>query len=116
MIIAGSRQFSDYQTLSFHCDRLLAEKRKSHRVVIISGTCRGADQLGERYAEERGVCIEKFPADWNSLGKSAGPVRNAQMANAAHALVAFWDGKSRGTGNMIDVARTKGLKIRIVSL
>ena len=82
-------------------------------VEIVSGTARGADQLGERYAREKGFSIKRFPADW-SLGKVAGYLRNKEMAEYANGLVAFWDGKSRGTKMMIDLAKEHGLSIRVV--
>ena len=59
--------------------------------------------------------MELFPADWKKYGKSAGYVRNSEMAEVAESLIAFWDGKSRGTKNMIDIAKNKGLKVRIVN-
>ena len=114
VIIAGSRDFDDYGMLSKHCDRLLSQKLATHQIVIISGAARGADTLGEKYAHERGYAIEKYPADWKRDGKAAGPIRNAQMAKVADALIAFWDGNSRGTQNMIDLARLKPLPFRVV--
>lgn len=114
VIIAGSRDFGDYVMLCKHCDRLLSQKVATHQIVIISGAARGADTLGERYAHERGYAVEKYPADWNRDGKAAGPIRNAQMAKVADALIAFWDGNSRGTQNMIDLARLKPLPFRVV--
>ena len=114
VIIAGSRAFDDYDILCKYCDRLLSQKQATHQIVIISGTSRGADTLGERYAHERGYAVEKYPADWNRDGKAAGPIRNAQMAKVADALIAFWDGQSKGTANMINLARLKPLPFRIV--
>ncbi len=81
---------------------------------------RGADWLGEQYAKVAGYEVSKFPADWDRLGKRAGYVRNAEMAKFAAAdknygvLAAFWDGKSRGTKHMIDLAEKYGLEIHIV--
>lgn len=75
---------------------------------------RGADSLGEQYAKERGIPVRYFPADWQTLGKSAGYQRNVQMAAYADALVAFWDGQSKGTKHMIDTARRHKLDIRII--
>lgn len=83
-------------------------------VEIVSGTARGADQLGERYAFERGLPVKQFPADWDQHGKSAGYIRNAQMAEYADAAVIFWDGTSRGSKHMIDLAKAKGLRVRVV--
>lgn len=114
VIIAGSRDFQDYDLLREKCDNILSSKRVDHRIVIVSGTARGADRLGERYAGERGYYIRRFPADWNNDGKAAGPMRNARMAANADALIAFWDGRSSGTRNMIDTAKNRGLAVRTI--
>ncbi len=114
VIIAGTRSFNDYELLRTSCNNLLSVKQRTHTVVIISGTARGADRLGERYAKERGFQLRRFPADWEQHGKSAGHIRNAKMADNADALIAFWDGESRGTKNMIDNARRKGLAVRVI--
>ena len=114
VIIAGTRYFNDYELLRTSCNNLLSVKQRTHTVVIISGTARGADQMGERYARERGYEIRQFPADWEQYGKSAGHIRNAKMADNADALIAFWDGESKGTKNMIDNARRKGLEVRVI--
>ena len=114
VIIAGTRSFNDYELLRDSCNNLLSEKQRTHTVVVISGTARGADQMGERYARERGYEIRQFPADWEQYGKSAGHIRNAKMADNADALIAFWDGESKGTKNMIDNARRKGLAVRVI--
>lgn len=112
VIVAGSRGFSDLQLLETKLDFLLDERLP--KVEIVSGTARGADQLGERYAEDRELPVKRFPAQWHRYGRSAGYRRNVQMAEYADALVAFWDGKSRGTQHMIDVAQKYGLEIRII--
>lgn len=114
VIIAGTRSFNDYELLRDSCNNLLSEKQRTHTVVVISGTARGADRLGERYAKERGFQLRRFPADWEQYGKSAGHIRNAKMADNADALIAFWDGESKGTKNMIDNARRKGLAVRVI--
>ena len=114
VIIAGSREFGDYTLLCEKCDGLLCQKQETHQIIIISGTARGVDQLGERYAHERGYVVERYPADWGHDGKAAGPIRNARMAKVADALIVFWNGKSRGTANMIDIARQKSLPYRVI--
>ena len=114
VIIAGGREFRDYALLCESCDKFLCQEHQTYDIVVISGTARGADTLGERYAHERGYAVEKYPADWNRDGKAAGPIRNAQMAKVADTLIAFWDGQSKGTANMIDQAKTRGLSIKIV--
>lgn len=113
VIIEGCRDFDDYELLKEKCDYFLQDEKKED-VVIISGHASGADALGERYAQERGFQLETFPADWKAHGRAAGPIRNARMASAANALIAFWDGKSRGTKNMIETAKNHNLKVVVV--
>ena len=114
VIIAGCQDFNDYKLLSEKCDNILGNKQKTHDVIVISGGARGADRLGERYAREHGLPFRVFPADWERDGNSAGPKRNALMAANADALIAFWDGASKGTKNMIEIARSRGLLIRVI--
>ena len=75
----------------------------------------GADMLGERYAEEKRYKIKQFPADWEKLKKSAGPIRNRQMAEYADACVVFWDGITTGSKNMIKTAKEKGLLLKVIN-
>lgn len=111
VIIAGTRSFTDYSLLRQYADFKLSRIEDS--IEIVSGHARGADAMGERYAEEHGYALKLFPADWKRYGKRAGIIRNAEMAEYADALIAFWDGKSRGTYNMIEEARSRHLKIGI---
>ena len=111
VIIAGGRNFRDYDKLRESCDNILVNQKE---IEIVSGTAAGADTLGERYAQEKGYEVKKFPAQWDLYGKSAGYKRNQQMAEYADGLIAFWDGKSRGTKHMIDIATNKGLKVRVI--
>lgn len=115
VIVAGTRDFNDYQLLCEKCDKILANKAKDSEITIVSGTAKGADRLGERYAKERGYRIERYPADWDRDGNKAGPLRNIEMAKNADALIAFWDGQSRGTRHMIDTALDEELSVRIIN-
>ena len=110
-IIAGSRTATDYKHLILAIDYARLEGIEVTEVV--SGTARGADQLGERYAEEVDMPLHKFPADWDKNGKRAGYLRNVEMAENAEALIALWDGESRGTKHMIDIAKLRGLKVYV---
>lgn len=112
VIIAGGRDFSDYQRLKDYMDWALQNIKQE--IIVVSGGARGADSLGEQYAKERGYSVDLHPADWEKYGKGAGFIRNREMAESADALVAFWDGKSRGTEHMINFAKTHGLNVRIV--
>ena len=110
VIIAGGRSFKDYDRLCSICDYMLQNQRD---IEIVSGTAMGADKLGEQYALERGHKIARFPAKWDEYGRAAGFIRNEEMAKYADGLIAFWDGKSKGTGHMIDLAKKYNLKIKI---
>ena len=110
IIIAGGRDFNDYEKLQRKCDYYL---QKQEEITILSGAAQGADKLGERYAEERGHKIKQHKANWK-IGKQAGVLRNIQMAKDADALIIFWDGKSKGARHMVQQAEKHGLKTRIV--
>lgn len=112
VIIAGSRDFNDYALLEQKLNYALA---KISEIEIVSGTARGADQLGERYAREKKLSVKRFPADWNKYGKRAGYLRNGEMAAYADACIVFWDGKSPGTKSMIDLAKQHGLDTLVIN-
>ena len=114
VIIAGCRDFDDYALLKERCNDYLCEKMETHNVIIVSGHASGADALGERFAEEHGLQCEIHPADWGKYGRSAGPIRNAEMAEVSDALIAFWDGQNPGTRSMIEFAKKKGLQLAVV--
>lgn len=78
---------------------------------VISGTARGADRTGETWAKARGIPVVRMPANWDAHGRSAGYRRNTEMAEAADALVAVWDGESRGTKHIIEIAKARELNV-----
>jgi len=106
VIIAGSREITDYNKVE------TAIKAINLPITeVVSGTAKGVDRLGEQWAEAHNIPVKKFPADWNTYGKKAGYIRNEMMANYADALIAIWDGKSKGTKHMINLARTYELVV-----
>ena len=113
LIIAGGREFNDYELLKEKVDYLLRHK-KGETIEIVSGKARGADSLGERYAKDNGYTVKEFPADWNTHKKSAGYIRNQEMANYATHCICFWDGESKGTKHMIDIAKKENLSLRVI--
>lgn len=113
VIVAGSRNFTDYRLLQTKLNHFMASF--TVQPAIVSGGARGADALGEQYAQRRSLEIVRFPAEWDRYGKSAGMLRNARMAWASSHLVAFWDGESPGTRNMIEMANAEGLAVRVVT-
>jgi hypothetical protein len=99
IVIAGSRHIIDPSIV----EKAIKESGFLGAISeIVSGGARGVDSLAEEYARDTGIPFKLFPADWDKYGKAAGPIRNQQMAEYADALIAVWDGKSKGTLNMIN--------------
>lgn len=110
LVVAGGRDFNDYKRV----EEVLNQVRQHFEFAVVCGKAKGADTLGELYAKNNNLIIHYYPADWNKYGKSAGYRRNVEMAENAEYLVAFWDGKSRGTEHMINIAAERGLKVLVV--
>jgi hypothetical protein len=110
-IIAGTRDFSDYKLLCDTMDGLNLDIS-----TVLCGECKGADALGKHWAETHDISVSSYYADWFHQGRSAGPIRNLKMAKDADCLVAFWDGKSKGTKNMIETMKRQNKKVIIVSI
>ena len=107
-IIAGSRSIMHYNWICSKIDSI-----DFTISVVLCGLAEGVDILGEKYAKERGIAVNYFPADWNKYGAKAGFLRNRDMANNADALIAFWDGKSKGTKSMINIAKERKLIVKV---
>lgn len=116
VVVAGSRDFNDYNLAKIHISVCISRIRELYTLVFVSGGCRGADMLGERYAKENGFQIERYTADWDTYGKSAGPIRNKQMAEIADYIICFWDGKSQGTKSMVNFAKKLNKTIKIINI
>jgi hypothetical protein len=106
VIVAGSRTITDYKTVA--CTIAASNLQIDE---LISGGAKGVDSLGERYANYHGIPIKQFLADWNLYGKKAGYLRNKQMAEYADALILVWNGKSKGSGHMKELAKKANLFI-----
>jgi hypothetical protein len=108
VIIAGGRDYNVYETV------VEAVQESGFAIdVVVSGGAKGVDALGEQYASEMNLPLNVFMADWQTHGRAAGPIRNRKMAENADALIAIWDGKSKGTKNMIETATKKGLPVYV---
>jgi hypothetical protein len=108
VIIAGSRSCLEHG----HVHNAIEDSGFEMDITeVVSGTARGVDQMGERWAIANRIPIRRFPADWEKHGRSAGFRRNIQMADYADALIAVWDGQSHGTQHMIRIAQEAGLRV-----
>lgn len=123
LIVAGGRDFDDVGMLN----EALYRFPSILTTEFVNGMCEtGADFLAREYARKRGRKVHEYPADWDNLGKMAGPIRNEEMAKfvataveritpaQVHgALIAFWDGNSSGTRSMINFALKWGLEVHV---
>ena len=108
VLVCGSRTFRDRTALF----AVLDDVREINGVdVIIEGCAKGPDRMAEEWAAARGIPNRHFPADWERWGKAAGHRRNAQMLRdgTPDLVVAFWDGRSSGTGGMLKSAEKAGV-------
>ena len=105
-IVAGSRLIRDYNLV-----KKAICNSKFEVSEIISGNARGVDTLAIRYAKENNIPLRVFTPNWDKYGKAAGYVINVEMAKYADALIAIWDGTSKGTNHMIQVARNRNMPI-----
>lgn len=112
VIIAGGRDYTDYERVVRVCNHQLKNKLLNSTVIVVCGMAAGADYLGAQWARSLGLKVEEFPADWKGLGRGAGFIRNQQMADVADGLIAFPGG--RGTADMVRRAEAKGLIVRVI--
>lgn len=118
LLIVGTRTFSDYELLKTTADKMLyAQVAEGKSIIIISGGADGADTLAEQYAHEKGYQLYVFEADWNE-GNSAGYKRNARMhkyisRQQKRGVLAFWDGRSKGTAHSFTLAKEYGNPIKV---
>ena len=106
VIIAGSRQIEDFDELS-----RLVDSVDWTIDEVVSGGCRGVDEMGEKWAKDRAIPLKTFYADWGQFGREAGEIRNRDMAAYADGLLLLWDGKSPGSSCMLRESARAGIKI-----
>lgn len=114
-IICGMRTATKEQTLAAIEDALNPrQERKLNPITeVVSGGCKGPDTFGEDWATAQGIPVKRFPADWATHGRAAGPIRNSEMIEYADQVIAVWDGKSKGTGDTVRKARRAGLPVHV---
>jgi hypothetical protein len=107
--VIGSRTFDDYE--------LVKETLSTFTIsLLVSGGAKGADSLGERYANENNITTLIFKPDWKKHGPAAGPIRNTDIVNNADTIIAFWDCESRGTKDSITKAEKLGKQVIIIKI
>lgn len=109
LAVVGSRSIVDFAVV------LMAVQESGFNDIslIVSGGASGVDSLAEAYAKAKGLECRVFKPDWTKYGKRAGFVRNALIVNECDALVAVWDGKSKGTMHSVALAQERGIPVFI---
>lgn len=116
IIIAGSRSITDLNLITSYMKHLLRNLPKDSTIEIIVGMAKGVDTLGLQFGINEGYLVSGFPAEWVIYNKPAGYIRNTFMAwYATHAAI-FWDGKSRGTKHMFDIANSNLLSTSLINV
>lgn len=115
LIIAGGRDFNDYELMDTSIQQVLSELHDDLNVSIVSGMAKGADSLAVHWATIHQCVLYRHYAEWDTYGKRAGYVRNEAMANSSSGLLAFHDGVSKSTAHMIAIARAKGLYVKVIN-
>lgn len=110
ILICGSRDINDPALVS----RAVSQSGMTP-TQIISGGARGVDRLAKEFAASRGIEFTEYLADWDRYGKRAGFMRNCVMVGTADAVIAIWDGKSRGTKHSISYATSQGKRVFILT-
>ena len=114
--IGGCRDFNDYEFFKKAVTECVERIKRSEEIIILSGHCSGTDLMAERYALENGYKTEIYPAEWKKYGRGAGIWRNRIMTEKSDAVIAFWDGKSRGTKNLIETAKKLQKYLEVVEI
>lgn len=108
LAIIGSRNFNDYSLLKEEVSNI------QNVSVIISGGAKGADQLAEQLGKELNIPLEIYHPDWAQFGRAAGPIRNTDIIKNSDMVLAFWDGKSRGTFDGIKKAKKFNKQLKVI--
>jgi len=111
VIVCGSRGWEDRERVELR----LSQLPPSPTTTIVHGDAPGPDRIAGSFGSLLGMTVESHPAEWERLGKSAGRVRNEKMALlGADLCIAFWDGVSKGTKDMIDRCHLHGIEVEII--
>ena len=109
VLITGSRSLNGNQEVEADVYRILNELHATHKdeMVLLSGGAKGVDRIGENWASEHNVACKVWKPDYKQFRRAAPLIRNKQMVDACDDIVAFWDGKSKGTKHAMEHGKTK---------
>ena len=106
-LVCGGRDFTDWE---FMREKLRVLLKTDWMFILVHGDAMGADRLAAGWAEACGLIVEAYPADWDTYGKKAGPIRNQEMLDSGiDGVVAFAGGY--GTADMVHRAEQAGIPV-----
>jgi hypothetical protein len=115
VMVTGSRSWGTMDNDRRRLNFWLRVKCLRTGATLIHGACpRGADKMADDWARANKHPVERYPADWDTHGKRAGFIRNAEMVallGPDDTVLTFWDGESRGTLHAAKLARKRGLYV-----
>jgi len=114
LAIVGSRTLKQTEVRAV-IDRVV-RAAKTPIDTIVSGGANGVDAQAEAYAHAHGIATKIYLPDYAAHGRRAPLVRNNVILHNADAVLAIWDGKSRGTAYTIHRAKKMGLPVYVVRL
>lgn len=115
--IVGSRHFTNYEFFKKHLDLKIEEiGMNDAKIKVVSGGARGVDTLAVRWAKNQGHELKIFRPNWKKYGRAAGPIRNKQIVQESHVVIAFWDGVSKGTLSSIQLAKKFRKRLYIIKI
>lgn len=109
LIVSGSRDICNEILVCGILQRYYVEVFDFDVDAVITGGARGVDSIAHKWARLIGLRTIVRNADWDRYGKSAGPIRNREMLEYGNTLLAIWNGKSKGTKDMIDISLKRGV-------
>lgn len=114
LAIIGSRGFNNFTHAKKEILKLITNNHISI-TKIISGGADGTDKIAEIFAEKFNIPVEIIKPDW-SKGKQAGVIRNSEIIKKSDVIIAFWDGKSKGTLDSINKAKKYNKRIFVIKI
>ena len=130
IIIAGGRDFTLIDSIHYELYKLIQDGHLPNKLELVCGMAKGADITAKKLFNTHHLKVHKRPADWQDMttpcvpkhnkygglyNALAGMKRNHAMGDEADVLLAFWDGKSKGTKDMIDYMTKLGKPVFVVN-
>ena len=108
--VCGSRYWKNKDFVEDKLNTMLGYMEDTSNVTILEGGATGVDTFAREYAKKKGIAWKEYPADWDKLGKAAGPIRNEKMIGDANIVMAFLERGKENKGTQNAISQAKKLK------